>query len=109
MRLCVQVKDDGKAPEAFNLADYERSEELRKAKSRSKKNHSRFIVLRCKRPGNAVSLVAVLITSSHHHFILATFARRRAGSARASGVFCAGDISVLIGGFPPASASGLVD
>lgn len=54
--LCLQVKDERKAQEAFDLADYERSEELRKAKSRSKKNHSRFILLRCKRPGNAVSM-----------------------------------------------------
>ena len=55
-RACrAQVKDDRKAQEVFDLADYERSEELRKAKSRSKKNHSRFILLRCKRPGNTVS------------------------------------------------------
>lgn len=54
--MCLQVKDDRKAQEMFNLADYERSEELRKAKSRSKKNHSRFILLRCKRPGNTVSV-----------------------------------------------------
>ncbi|TDH03659.1 hypothetical protein EPR50_G00144170 [Perca flavescens] len=37
-----EVKDERKAQEVFDLADYERSEELRKAKSRSKKNHSRF-------------------------------------------------------------------
>ena len=53
--MCVQVRDERKAQEVFDLADYERSEELRKAKSRSKKNHSRFTVLRCRRPGNTVS------------------------------------------------------
>lgn len=43
---CVQVKEEGRAQEVLDLAQYERSEELRKAKSRSKKNHSRFTVLR---------------------------------------------------------------
>ncbi|XP_076610186.1 pleckstrin homology domain-containing family O member 1-A isoform X2 [Chaetodon auriga] len=52
-----EVKDERKAQEVFDLADYERSEELRKAKSRSKKNHSRFTVLRCRQPGNTVSNV----------------------------------------------------
>lgn len=55
--VCLQVKDERKAQEVFDLADYERSEELRKAKSHSKKNHSRFILLRCKRPGNSVSVL----------------------------------------------------
>lgn len=53
--MCFQVKDERKVQELFDLADYERSEELRKAKSRSKKNHSRFTLLRCKQPGNIVS------------------------------------------------------
>lgn len=53
--VCLQVKDERKAQEVFDLADYERSEELRKAKSRSKKNHSRFTLLRCRQPGNTVS------------------------------------------------------
>lgn len=53
----MQVKDERKAQEVFDLADYERSEELRKAKSRSKKNHSRFTLLRCRQPGNKVSPV----------------------------------------------------
>lgn len=43
---CLQVKEEGRAQEVLDLAQYERSEELRKAKSRSKKNHSRFTVLR---------------------------------------------------------------
>ncbi|XP_075868212.1 pleckstrin homology domain-containing family O member 1-A-like isoform X2 [Nelusetta ayraudi] len=41
-----EVKEEGRAQEVLDLAQYERSEELRKAKSRSKKNHSRFTVLR---------------------------------------------------------------
>lgn len=50
----AQVKDERKAQEVLDLADYERSEELRKAKSRSKKNHSRFTLLRSRRPGSNV-------------------------------------------------------
>lgn len=52
--LRLQVKDERKAQEVFHLADYERCEELRKAGSRSKKNHSRFVLLRRKRPANTV-------------------------------------------------------
>lgn len=54
--MWLQVRDERRAQEVFDLADYERSEELRKAKSRSKKNHSRFTVLRRRQPGNTVSL-----------------------------------------------------
>ncbi len=48
------MKNDGKTHEVFDLAQYERSEELRKAKSHSKKNHSKFTLLRCQHPGNKV-------------------------------------------------------
>ncbi|XP_074469067.1 pleckstrin homology domain-containing family O member 1-A isoform X1 [Sebastes fasciatus] len=58
-----EVKDERKAQEVFDLADYERSEELRKAKSRSKKNHSRFTLLRCRRPGNTVPNLVFLAVS----------------------------------------------
>ncbi|XP_034017069.1 pleckstrin homology domain-containing family O member 1-A [Thalassophryne amazonica] len=58
-----EVKDERKAQEVFDLADYERSEELRKAKSRSKKNHSRFTVLRCRQPGNTVPNLIFLAVS----------------------------------------------
>uniref|UniRef100_A0A3B4ZT66 Pleckstrin homology domain-containing family O member 1-A-like n=1 Tax=Stegastes partitus TaxID=144197 RepID=A0A3B4ZT66_9TELE len=58
-----EVKDERKAQEVFDLADYERSEELRKAKSRSKKNHSRFTVLRCRQPGNTVPNLVFLAVS----------------------------------------------
>ncbi|XP_041664144.1 pleckstrin homology domain-containing family O member 1-A-like [Cheilinus undulatus] len=58
-----EVKDERKAQEVFDLADYERSEELRKAKSRSKKNHSRFTLLRCRQPGNTVPNLLFLAVS----------------------------------------------
>ncbi|KAK2886964.1 hypothetical protein QQF64_014117 [Cirrhinus molitorella] len=47
-----EMKNDGKTHEVFDLALYERSEELRKAKSHSKKNHSKFTLLRRQHPGN---------------------------------------------------------
>ncbi|XP_030644413.1 pleckstrin homology domain-containing family O member 1-A [Chanos chanos] len=47
-----EMKGDGKTHEVFDLAEYERSEELRKAKSHSKRNHSKFTLLRCRQPGN---------------------------------------------------------
>ncbi|XP_067358796.1 pleckstrin homology domain-containing family O member 1-A isoform X1 [Channa argus] len=58
-----EMKDERKAQQVFDLADYERSEELRKAKSRSKKNHSRFTLLRCRRPGNTVPNLVFLAVS----------------------------------------------
>ncbi|XP_077446025.1 pleckstrin homology domain-containing family O member 1-A [Stigmatopora argus] len=58
-----EVKDERKAGEVLDLADYERSEELRKAKSRSKKNHSRFTLVRCRRPGNTVPNLLFLAVS----------------------------------------------
>lgn len=48
------MKNNGKTHEVFDLAQYERSEELRKVKSHSKKNHSKFTLLRCTQPGNKV-------------------------------------------------------
>nr|XP_061808821.1 pleckstrin homology domain-containing family O member 1-A-like [Nerophis lumbriciformis] len=58
-----EVKDERKAGEVLDLADYERSEEVRKAKSRSKKNHSRFMLIRCRRPGNTVPNLLFLAVS----------------------------------------------
>ncbi|XP_017550947.1 pleckstrin homology domain-containing family O member 1-A [Pygocentrus nattereri] len=43
-----EMKNDGKTHEVFDLAEYERSEEVRKAKSHSKKNLSKFTLLRCR-------------------------------------------------------------
>lgn len=55
--LCVpQVKELGRADEVLDLSDYERCEEIRKNKSRSKKNHSKFRLQRCSMPGNTVRL-----------------------------------------------------
>uniref|UniRef100_A0A665U178 Pleckstrin homology domain containing, family O member 1a n=1 Tax=Echeneis naucrates TaxID=173247 RepID=A0A665U178_ECHNA len=58
-----EVKDERKAREVFDLADYERSEELRKAKSRSKKNHSRFTILHRHQPGNTIPNLVFLAVS----------------------------------------------
>ncbi|KAL0985303.1 hypothetical protein UPYG_G00155230 [Umbra pygmaea] len=58
-----EVKDEKKIQEVVDLTDYERSEELRKAKSRSKKNHSKFTLLRCRAPGNNVSNLVFLAVS----------------------------------------------
>ncbi|MGH0186743.1 UNVERIFIED_CONTAM: hypothetical protein FKN15_021483 [Acipenser sinensis] len=52
--LFLQVKDEKKIQEVFDLTDYEKSEELRKSRSRSKKNHSKFTLLRSREPGNTV-------------------------------------------------------
>ncbi|KAM4601246.1 pleckstrin homology domain-containing family O member 1b [Polymixia lowei] len=58
-----EVKDEKKAHEVVDLSDYERSEELRKSKSRSKKSHSKFTLLRCKTPGNTVPNLVFLAVS----------------------------------------------
>ncbi|KAL2084592.1 hypothetical protein ACEWY4_020110 [Coilia grayii] len=58
-----QVKDEKKVQEVVDLTDYERSEELRKAKSRSKKNHSKFTLLRSRQPGNTVPNLVFLAVS----------------------------------------------
>ncbi|CAB1334720.1 unnamed protein product, partial [Coregonus sp. 'balchen'] len=57
------VKDENKIQEVVDLTDYERSEELRKAKSRSKKNHSKFTLLRSRIPGNTVPNLVFLAVS----------------------------------------------
>ncbi|XP_054916953.1 LOW QUALITY PROTEIN: pleckstrin homology domain-containing family O member 1-like [Poeciliopsis prolifica] len=49
-----EVKELGRADEVLDLSDYERCEEIRKNKSRSKKNHSKFRLQRCSSPGNMV-------------------------------------------------------
>lgn len=45
--------------EMFDLSDYEKCEELRKSKSRSKKNHSKFTLAHSRQPGNTVRKHAV--------------------------------------------------
>ncbi|XP_054478355.1 pleckstrin homology domain-containing family O member 1b [Anoplopoma fimbria] len=58
-----EVKDLGRADEVLDLSDYERCEEIRKNKSRSKKNHSKFRLQRCSSPGNTVPNLVFLAVS----------------------------------------------
>uniref|UniRef100_A0A4W6DM78 Pleckstrin homology domain containing, family O member 1b n=1 Tax=Lates calcarifer TaxID=8187 RepID=A0A4W6DM78_LATCA len=58
-----QVKELGRADEVLDLSDYERCEEVRKNKSRSKKNHSKFRLQRCNTPGNTVPNLVFLAVS----------------------------------------------
>ncbi|XP_046703214.1 pleckstrin homology domain-containing family O member 1b isoform X3 [Silurus meridionalis] len=58
-----EVKDEKKIQEVVDLTDYERSEELRKAKSRTKKNHSKFTLLCTHQPGNTVPNLVFLAVS----------------------------------------------
>ena len=47
----------------FDLSDYEKCEELRKSKSRSKKNHSKFTLARCRQPGTTAPNLIFLAVS----------------------------------------------
>lgn len=58
-----EVKELGRADEVLDLSDYERCEEIRKNKSRSKKNHSKFRLQRCSSPGNTVPNLIFLAVS----------------------------------------------
>ncbi|XP_026087422.1 pleckstrin homology domain-containing family O member 1-A-like [Carassius auratus] len=58
-----EMKNDGKTHEVFDLAQYERSEELRNVQSHSKKNHSKFTLLRCQHPGNKSPSLVFLAVS----------------------------------------------
>ncbi|XP_078060898.1 pleckstrin homology domain-containing family O member 1-like [Mustelus asterias] len=58
-----EVKDEKKVLDKFDLTDYEKCEELRKSKSRSKKNHSKFTLIRNKQPGNTVPNLVFLAVS----------------------------------------------
>ncbi|XP_026769870.1 pleckstrin homology domain-containing family O member 1b isoform X3 [Pangasianodon hypophthalmus] len=58
-----EVKDEKKIQEVVDLTDYERSEELRKSKSRTKKNHSKFTLLCARQPGNTVPNLVFLAVS----------------------------------------------
>ncbi|GCC18645.1 pleckstrin homology domain-containing family O member 1-like isoform X2 [Chiloscyllium punctatum] len=57
------VKDEKVVLDKFDLTDYEKCEELRKSKSRSKKNHSKFMLLRSEQPGNTVPNLVFLAVS----------------------------------------------
>ncbi|XP_072917258.1 pleckstrin homology domain-containing family O member 1-like isoform X1 [Hemitrygon akajei] len=58
-----ELKDEKAALERFDLADYEKCEELRKSKSRSKKNHSKFTLIRSRHPGNTAPNLIFLALS----------------------------------------------
>ncbi|XP_035529028.1 pleckstrin homology domain-containing family O member 1b [Morone saxatilis] len=58
-----EVKELGRADELLDLSDYERCEEIKKNKSRSKKNHSKFRLQRCSTPGNTVPNLVFLAVS----------------------------------------------
>ncbi|XP_053561351.1 pleckstrin homology domain-containing family O member 1 [Bombina bombina] len=58
-----EVKEEKNGQEVFDLSDYEKCEELRKSKSRSKKNHSRFSLIRSKQPGNTAPNLIFLAVS----------------------------------------------
>ncbi|XP_074539785.1 pleckstrin homology domain-containing family O member 1-like [Halichoeres trimaculatus] len=58
-----EVKELGRAEEVLDLSDYERCEEIRKNKSRTKKNHSKFRLQRCSSPGNTVPNLEFLAVS----------------------------------------------
>ncbi|NWJ09321.1 PKHO1 protein, partial [Crypturellus undulatus] len=58
-----QVKDEKNMQEMFDLSDYEKCEELRKSKSRSKKNHSKFTLAHSRQPGNTAPNLIFLAVS----------------------------------------------
>ncbi|NXU78927.1 PKHO1 protein, partial [Oreotrochilus melanogaster] len=58
-----QVKDEKNIQEMFDLSDYEKCEELRKSKSRSKKNHSKFTLAHSRQPGNTAPNLIFLAVS----------------------------------------------
>ncbi|XP_024653725.2 pleckstrin homology domain-containing family O member 1 isoform X1 [Macaca nemestrina] len=58
-----EVKDEKNIQEVFDLSDYEKCEELRKSKSRSKKNHSKFTLAHSKQPGNTAPNLIFLAVS----------------------------------------------
>lgn len=58
-----ELKELGRADELLDLSDYERCEEIKKNKSRSKKNHSKFRLPRCSTPGNTAPNLVLLAVS----------------------------------------------
>ncbi|XP_025899006.1 pleckstrin homology domain-containing family O member 1 [Nothoprocta perdicaria] len=58
-----EVKDEKNMQEMFDLSDYEKCEELRKSKSRSKKNHSKFTLAHSRQPGNTAPNLIFLAVS----------------------------------------------
>ncbi|KAM6434315.1 pleckstrin homology domain-containing family O member 1 isoform 2-T2 [Liasis olivaceus] len=58
-----ELKDEKNIQEVFDLNDYEKCEELRKSKSRSKKNYSKFSLAHSKEPGNTAPNLVFLAVS----------------------------------------------
>ncbi|XP_032089769.1 pleckstrin homology domain-containing family O member 1 isoform X2 [Thamnophis elegans] len=58
-----ELRDEKNIQEAFDLNDYEKCEELRKSKSRSKKNYSKFSLAHSKEPGNTAPNLVFLAVS----------------------------------------------
>ncbi|XP_028910683.1 pleckstrin homology domain-containing family O member 1 [Ornithorhynchus anatinus] len=58
-----EVKDEKKAQDVFDLSDYDKCEELRKSKKRSKKNHSKFTLSHSKQPGDTAPSLIFLAVS----------------------------------------------
>ncbi|XP_033836479.1 pleckstrin homology domain-containing family O member 1-like isoform X1 [Periophthalmus magnuspinnatus] len=58
-----EVKEPGRADEVLDLLDFDHCEEIRKNRSRSKKNHSKFRLLRSSAPGNTVATLVFLAVS----------------------------------------------
>ncbi|XP_034280849.1 pleckstrin homology domain-containing family O member 1 isoform X3 [Pantherophis guttatus] len=58
-----ELRDEKNTQEVFDLNDYEKCEELRKSKSRSKKNYSKFSLAHSKEPGNTAPNLVFLAVS----------------------------------------------
>ncbi|XP_038624669.1 pleckstrin homology domain-containing family O member 1 [Tachyglossus aculeatus] len=58
-----EVKDEKKAQDVFDLSDYDKCEEVRKSKRRSKKNHSKFTLSHSKQPGDTAPSLIFLAVS----------------------------------------------
>ncbi|XP_058016655.1 pleckstrin homology domain-containing family O member 1 isoform X2 [Ahaetulla prasina] len=58
-----ELRDEKNIQEVFDLNDYEKCEELRKSKSRSKKNYSKFSLAHSKEPGNTAPNLVFLAVS----------------------------------------------
>ncbi|XP_077012286.1 LOW QUALITY PROTEIN: pleckstrin homology domain-containing family O member 1 [Tamandua tetradactyla] len=58
-----EVKDEKNTQEVFDLSDYEKCEELRKPRSRSKRSHSKFTLAHCRQPGDTAPNLIFLAVS----------------------------------------------
>ncbi|KAK7886444.1 hypothetical protein WMY93_026065 [Mugilogobius chulae] len=58
-----EVREPGRADEVLDLLDFDRCEEIRKKRSRSKKSHSKFRLVRSSVPGNTALTLVFLAVS----------------------------------------------